>query len=247
MNSRDRIAHCDLRKDLERELERILKTHPGLCDLRERRHREEVEARVTEDKPLEEVTRNLLNTNPSLAHLLRGGKRIRNPFRPQSEEDVDQPFIGKRYPTYFRFRGRKAGEKLKKECQIGKPARIEFETDAENGYFSRDVDQGAFELVAKASVVPLEVEDYSLSLNEGIAILNFSLPTSLKEGELIGFIAEVNDQTQIEPFTNEFSLLLAPQSNKPRGSSIPPKVPGLRLPKVIEVYQDKWRDFGGVA
>jgi len=93
-------------------------------------------------------------------------------------------------------------------------------------------------------VGPLEAEDYSLSLNEGIAILNFSLPASLKEGELIGFIAEVNDQTQIEPFTNEFSLLMAPQSNKPRGSPIPPKVPGLRLPKVIEVYQDKWRDFG---
>ena len=85
MNSRDRIAHCDLRSDLEKELERILRTHPGLCDLRERRRQEEVEARVAEDQPLEEVLRNLLNTNPSLAHLLRGGKRIRNPFRPPSE------------------------------------------------------------------------------------------------------------------------------------------------------------------
>ena len=76
MNSRNRLAHCDLRNELEKELERILRTHSGLCDLRERRRREEVEARVAEDKPLEEVLRNLLNTNPSLALLLRDGRRM---------------------------------------------------------------------------------------------------------------------------------------------------------------------------
>ena len=244
MNSRDRIAHCDLRNDLERELERILKTHPGLCALRERRRREEVEARVAEDKPLEEVIRNLLNTNPSLAHLLRDGRRMRNPFRPRSEEEVDQPFIGKRYPSYFQFKGKKAGEKLKRECQVGKPARIEFETDVENAYFSRDVDQGTFELAANTSAGPLGIEDYSLSLNEGIANLSISLPESLKEGEEISLVAEVNDQTQIEPFTNEFSLVLASQTTKPTGPPSPPRVPGLRLPKVIEVRQDEWQVFG---
>ena len=243
MNSRDRIAHCDLRNDLEKELERILRTHPGLCDLRERRRREEVEARVAEDKPLEEVLRSLLNTNPSLALLLRDGRRMRNPFRPRSEDPVDQPFIGKRYPSYFQFKGKKAGEKLKRECQVGKPVRIEFETDVENGYFSRDVDQGTFELAANTSAGPLQVKDYSLSLNEGIATLNISLPASLEEGEAVSFVAEVNDQTQIEPFTNEFSLLLAAQTTKPPGPPSPPKVPGLRLPKVIEVYQNEWKVF----
>ena len=182
--------------------------------------------------------------HPSLAHLLRGGKRIRNPFRPPSEEEVDQPFVGKRYPTYFQFKGRKAGEKLKRECQVGKPARIEFETDAENGYFSRDVDQGTFELVASTPEGPLEVEDYSLSLNEGIATLNISLPASLEEGDEVSLVAEVNDQTQIDSFINEFSLLLTPQSSKPPGPPNPPKVPGLRLPKVVEVYQDEWKVFG---
>jgi len=237
MNSRDRIAHCDLRNDLERELEQILRTHAGLCSLRERRRREEVEARVAQDRPLEEVIRNLLNTNPSLAHLLQTGTRMRNPFRPA----VDRPFVGERYPTYFCFKGRKAGEALNKECQVGKPARIEFETDAENEYFSRDVDHGTLELAAGTSIGPVEIDDYSLSLNEGIAVLKVSLPAHLTEGERVSFVAKVNDQTQIEPFVNEFSLLLVPQSSKPPGSSNPPKAPGLRLPKVVEVYRDEWK------
>ena len=83
-----------------------------------------------------------------------------------------------------------------------------------------------------------------MSLNEGIATLNISLPVGVEEGEQASLVAEVNDQTQIEPFTNEFSLLFTPQSSSPPGPPSPPKVPGLRLPKVVEVYQDEWKVFG---
>ncbi len=243
MNSRDRLAHCDLRNDLERELERILRTHPGLCDLRERRRREEVEARVAEDKPLEDVIRNLLSTNPTLAHLLRDGRRMRNPFRPKGTEHLDEPFSGNRYPGYFHFKGKKPGERLSRECQIGKQARIEFETDVENGYFSREVDQGIFSLVGESGAGLAEVEDYSLSLNEGIATLNITLPSLLNVGDQITLVAHVNDPTQIEPFKNELSLLVSEQTTKPPGPPRPPKVPGVRLPTVREVFEKEWAEF----
>jgi hypothetical protein len=55
MNSRDRLRDGDLRKQVEQELEDLLKNQPGLRALRERRRREELESRIDDSKPLEQI------------------------------------------------------------------------------------------------------------------------------------------------------------------------------------------------
>jgi DNA-binding protein H-NS len=53
MNSRDRLANIELKKNIIDELAQLLKHHEGLRQLKEQRRREEVENLIGDSKPLE--------------------------------------------------------------------------------------------------------------------------------------------------------------------------------------------------
>jgi hypothetical protein len=78
MNSRDRLRGGVLHKEVERELEDLLKNQPGLRALRERRRREEIESRIEDSKPLEQILESLLKHSPTLANLFQFGNRASN-------------------------------------------------------------------------------------------------------------------------------------------------------------------------
>ena len=253
MNSRDRLANCGLRTDIERELERILRRHDGLRKLRESRRREEVESRVADDRPLEDVLRSLLKSSPPLSKLFLEGVRLSTPFKSKHVAAIEVPFQGRKHPTYFRFKGREAGAVLTRDCELGRRARITFETDAEAGYFSRDVDAGRFALARQQQGGDKEVADYSLNLQDGIATLNLPLPETAAEGDRLGFIATVDDPTSVTPFVNRFHLLAKPKTDRPTGpkkkrkknpseaDGDDRKLPsGITLPIVREVGENEW-------
>ncbi len=48
MNSRDRLSTCPLKTEIENELEEVLKKHPGLGILKEKRRREEIETKLSD-------------------------------------------------------------------------------------------------------------------------------------------------------------------------------------------------------
>ena len=245
MNSRDRLADSDLRFAMEKQLEHLLREHQGLRELRERRRREEVESKVADDKPLEEVLRSLISASPALADVLRGGKRLQNPFRPKNVIPAGS-FIGKKYPTFFRLRGHNKGKVFVRDCQVGRRARIVFETDAENEYFSREVDPGTFELDLETKTGSKAVENCSLNLNNGSAHLSIKLPDNCRSGDQVTFRSITTDPTQIRPFNNRFKLNLVPKNSAPPSPPTPPKPPrleGLNLPKVIEVSQNEWQQY----
>ena len=55
----------------------MLKHHQGLRDLKERRRREQTEAKLADSKPLEDILESLLKKSPTLANLfLQGASRI---------------------------------------------------------------------------------------------------------------------------------------------------------------------------
>ena len=243
MNSRDRLADSDLRFAIERRLQDLIREHAGLKELRHRRRREEMESKVADDKPLEEVLRTLISSSPTLADLLGSGKRLQNPFSPK-RVDPKGPFLGEKYPTYFRLRGQKSGKTLVRDCQLGRRARIAFETDAENEYFSREVDPGSFELLLKSKSAYETVENYSLNLNNGNAYLNVTIPDGFQSGDTVSFRAVTTDPTQVRPFENRFRLNIVPRTAIPPSPPSPPKPPrseNLNLPNVIEVTQDEWQ------
>ena len=243
MNSRDRLADSRLRLAIEGELERLLKEHQGLRDLRERRRREEVETKVGDDKPLEDLLRSMLRDSPMLSQFFGHGQRLRNPFRPPNVPPVDDPFLGKKYPTFFHFKGREPDVSLVRECQVGRRARIVFSTNAENEYFSRDIDPGQFNLSINTAKGLVDADNYVLNLDEGIANLHVQLPQEFVAGDQVAFRALTTDAAQIKPFLNQFKLNLVPKTPKPPGPPKPPRPSGLNLPKVIEVPEGMWQMY----
>jgi hypothetical protein len=252
MNSRDRLRDGQFKKAIEEELEDMLKHHQGLRDLRERRRREEIEERVSDDKPLEEVLKSILKDSPMLANLFIKGTKLSNPFKTQQVDDKDDKFEGKKYPTYFKFHGLDRNTVLFKECHINMKCRVTFETDAIDEYFSRQLDPGEFNLYINVSGNKAEVEDYVLNLQNGLATLSLRLPPNCEIDDEIIFVAETNDRTQMNPFINRFKVKVKeeriiqhggngrrkPPSGKPGSKREMPG--GLAMPNIIKVDRENW-------
>ncbi|GAH15943.1 unnamed protein product, partial [marine sediment metagenome] len=162
--------------------------------------REHIENKLQDSKPLADVLENIINKSPSLSSLFRKGVRIKNPFK-QTEVTKQAIFKGKTFPSYFKLSKEYSKEKPK-ICAINRRFQIQFETDAENGYFKRDKEPG--ELTLKFSGTP--IKDYSLNLWNGLATLTIAIPADAKVGDCIFFHSEVTDITKIEPFLNEFYI-----------------------------------------
>ena len=198
MPSRDRLRDSDLKLSIEQELEEILKNHQGLKKLREKRRREEIESMLNEEKPLGDLLEELIKDSPTLTALFLRGKRLSNPFDlTKASTKKDDAFIGKRFPTIFKFEDLEYGTELKRNCHINKRSRITFKTDAENNYFSREAHRGEFSLFLIENHKKTEVE-YTLNLWNGIATLNLPLPPEAQIDDQITFLAVTNDDTQIQ-------------------------------------------------
>jgi len=263
MNSRDRLRGGELCKEVDQELEDLLKNHPGLRALRERRRREEIESRIQDSKPLEKILETLLKQSPTLANLFLVGKHASNPFKQIKTATDDKPYLGKMYPTYFKFKGKDYGYHLNRDAHVNARCRIAFETDAVNDYLSRSIDRGTFSLFVVSGDERREAKDVGFSDNlnfqNGIASLSIKFSDSCKVGEKIEFLAVVTDTTRLEPFENHFSIVLqkAMESTGHKGErgerQKPPKdesgdereMPGgIDIPKPIPVEQGNWENMG---
>ena len=76
MNSRDRMEQGEFLRAIEKELESILKEHPSLRELRERRRREDVASKLEDSKPFREVLQAILNKSPSTSLSIRWYRAI---------------------------------------------------------------------------------------------------------------------------------------------------------------------------
>lgn len=261
MNSRDRLSAGELRSKLEDALEELLKDHPGLRELRERRRREETKSQSLDEKPLENILKSMIERYPTLANLFRPGQHASNPFKPIKVQN-GLKFEGKRYPTYFKFKGIDYGKIFHKECHINSRCRITFETDASNDYFSRDIDPGERSLYIVKEEIHSPIENFILNLWNGLAHLSMELPKGCNIGDELYFGVAVTDPTQIEPFENTFVVKLKPTIETPpietkdrlrhRPKPAGKKEGGERessggidIPKPIEVYENEWeaREF----
>ncbi len=254
MNSRDRLRNGELKQEIEDRLEEMLKQHQGLRDLKERRRREQTEAKLADSRPLEEILESLLKKSPTLANLFLKGQRASNPFKPEKvREEEETPFQGNRFPTYFKLKGRDYGKVLERETPINMRSRIAFETDAENDYFGRATERGQFSLFRTDVVPHLPVTDYvGPNLQNGIGTLSIQLPADCQVGNTLCFLGVVTDPTVIDPFENRFSVTVKAEA-QPTGSTgerrKPPsgkpgddrEVPGgIALPNIIPVYEKDW-------
>ncbi|MCK4733995.1 MAG: hypothetical protein KAT65_16195 [Methanophagales archaeon] len=252
MNSRDRLRAGELRSKIERELEELLKKHPGLRELKERRRREEIAGKIGDSKPLVDVIEKVIKKSPTLSKLFVEGVKLPNPFDLRGL-NKDEIFKGRQFPTFLKLK-EDCPEEKPKHCPINRRFRVQFETDAENEYFERDANPGEFSLNSNGKAV----DDHVLNLWNGTANLTVKLPDWAKVEDIIYFECEVEDVGHTESFFNEFYVKVEnPETKlkegktgkrkKPRGKESGKDREGsslLDLPNIREVTKDEWKKFG---
>lgn len=227
MNSRDRLNAGELRKEIEEEMESIIREHPGLRELRERRRSEEIENRLEQSKPLEDVLDSILKSSPSLSKLFRFGQRLSRPHRGDTEADVSGggqgvsggqgEFKSKPHPSYFRFHKKRDGERLVRHAEVDRRCRIKFETDAPNDYFERESVPGHYDIeVLEGPLEGVELS-HSCTIHNGIANWSIKLPQDqISAGERVTLQCTVRDETLIEPFVNVATIELTKHDDRVR-------------------------------
>ena len=253
MNSRDRLSQNPTRQAIESQLEVMLKENAGLAALKSRRRAEEIQSKLAEEKPLEDIIQSLLKQSPTLASLFLTGARAANPFKTIEVSQREREFEGKHHPTYFKFKGKDYGKVLNRECSLGQRCRITFETDTVNDYFSRQVNPGTFTLSLVSGQNRSLVSDYVGPFPQnGIAVLSLELPQNAQVGDSLEFEATVSDPTLLQDFTNRFSLSVKaevqpngnpgtrrkPPANDPGDEREMPS--GIALPNIIPIEEANW-------
>ena len=254
LNSRDRLADSDIRRDIEEHLEIALREHPGLRELREQRIQREAEERLGNDKPLADTLSEILRKNPVLSRIFLTGERLSNPFNSRGSQKLATTFRGKRHPEVFKFLNIAYGRELERSCHLGQRFRIDFDTDAEDDYFRRDSDPGQLTVTATINDSPCTV-DYVLNPFRGIHHLNCKLPQDAEVGDRVRLEVRVDDINRQEPFINVACLEVMDGPRKRTGTakgkrregkdpgSDDLKPIGLALPEVLRIRQDGWPDY----
>ncbi len=260
MSSRDRLSKKPIRYQVEREIEHMLKNNAELRRLQQERRAEDVESKLSEAKPLEEVLGKVLKASPALKSLFLKGQRLARPFPRGSggggdgdgsgSKDDGKPFQGRRHPTYFKHAEVEYGKVFDRNCEKGRRVRVKFLTDVENEYFDRSADRGRFDLEVLDAPRDVSEPNYNLTLEEGQAHLNMALPEEAEVGDTLTIQATVNDSTLTDPFVNVFKLHVAAKQDRTPGPTKPKKPRrggdggkdeskrGIALPDVIPVYED---------
>ena len=247
-NSRDRLSAGEVRARIIEQLEVEMRHHPALRELKERRRREQLEAALADDRPLAEALRDVLLHNPTLAKLFLPGTRLHNPLRPKGkgEGGKHQP---RRFPTYFRHQKLHESQVFERDCHINMRARLQFETDAENNYFSRAVDPGRVDLTLETDSGPEIPTDFALNLHNGIANLNVTLPANAQVGDILDYELSVTDRTRELPFINQFRLKVGKAieattggrgGRRRSGTGGGEESSGIALPTIVEVREADW-------
>jgi len=212
-NSRDRLSGCDLRRDIEEELEKQIAQHPGLRELRERRRNEEVAEKLSDAKPLEDILRAIIKTSPSLSKLFLMGQRLSSPYRSGNDgnmggggagsEHGKGEFKGKRHPSFFHFEKVKQGVPLKSTSEHGRRCRMRLVTDVENEYFVRDKERGRYHVEVVNGILEGRRLTNSINLFNGAVNWSIAIPEEdVKIGDELTLKLIVEDDVIISPIIN---------------------------------------------
>lgn len=255
MNSRDRLEQGELLDAIMEELETLLRGHSGLRALSERRWREETATRLSDSRPLQETLQDVIRRIPALARLFGNSGPLPDPFK-RIERQGAQKYVGRPHPTYFRLQGMKVNEVLKRTTAINMRSRIAFETDVENGYFTRTENPGEQTLhFATNSLARDTVPNFTVNLDDGVATLNLSLPDNARVGDSFGYELIVTDPTLVDPFTNRFNVVVGPfqqpsggsggrRNGREQGGEPGAALAGLAIPIPYPVYEEEWGQHG---
>lgn len=246
MASRDRLRKNEHYNAIRTALTTELKDHPGLRSINaEWRERRREKAAESKDE-VQALISELIKKDPAFASLFGLGSVVISPAGP----GAFQKFEGKKFPTFFRIE-KEPKDGLLKRCPVNRTVRVDFETDAENMYFSRPNDRG--ELAVEPSFDLVEASH----LWNGKFSVDFRVPWNAKVGDEFPIRVLVSDVTRTAPFVCQLTLVArdeVEQRKQPWGKPNPSKdphsplpkngTPSLQPPNPIPVRKAEWSKYG---
>lgn len=246
-NSRDRLSESQFRREVEDQIKQLLFEDRRLRKLNRQRADKHLEERLSDDKPLEEVLKKVLRRSDVLNALFLRGMRLPSQATLSPSFEGDE-YEGRPHPTEFRFLKLQYGQELQRNCHIGQRLRIDFATDAEDGYFKRAILPGDPNVIIHrdGNVIESSEYTYGMRLFSGVAHLSLVLPPSVVIGDELLLEVVVNDETLVAPFVNRARItVLAEQKTRTGGNGrndntlrITPA--GIEFPEISDVYKDRW-------
>lgn len=257
MNTRESLAESEFRYSVEEHLQDFLKKHALLREFNNRRRAEKIKEKVQDDENLANTLKDVLTSSPSLAAIFLTGEKLKSGFNVKQVTTADE-FVGKPFPTYFRFRNRAQGDALSRTAEEGRTVRIGFETDVEENFFGRPKDPGHYIAEYLAGDVWTELPGHSMQLVKGHATLSIDLPESVNVGDELSVRVVVSDEVHVDPFENNAKLKIVPfKERDPSPNPNPtPKPPsnnsgeddtgpaGIQLPTARWVEKEEWGQYG---
>ncbi|MCY3824365.1 MAG: hypothetical protein OXG62_10910, partial [Nitrospinae bacterium] len=248
MNSRDRLNKgLPIYKEIIDALVDMLKNHKSIRALNDKRRDEKLGDQLKDNKPLENILEDLVKKNNMLSNLFRSGRAI--PTNKNKPGPIPkQEFIGKKFPTFFRFKNKKDGDSLIKPCPFNSRFRVTFETDATNEYFKRDIDPGMFNLKVISNGAGTPAHNFvGPNLSDGEATLSVKLPDNFNVGDRFEMRAEIDDINCVEPFQNTIEVIVEKEIPKPTNPNPSPRSKqekgGIALPKIKKVERSEWEEY----
>jgi len=237
MSSRDRTRKNEVYYELLEKLREALRDHPGLRELNASRRQRAIERAVSDEEETASAFNELIKADPTLAQLFGSGDRISTGSGP----GPSAPFVGRRFPTYFRL-SKQNRDGLVKRVPLNRTARIEFETDATNDYFMRGESRGEFHSD------PSDLIEHTRLWN-GRFTAYVRVPWDAKVGDSVKvrvIVEDVQTKAKGTPFVSEFMIITDKEedrSAKP-GKSNPPtsgdgkqSMPRLSIPPILETTE----------
>jgi hypothetical protein len=245
MASRDRVRKNEVYEEVLDHLKEALRDHPGLRQLNAARRKKEIEETLNDESETKNLFSDLLKADPTLASLFGIGDRLQTKVGPGE----DQPFAGRRFPTFFRLAKNPQGG-LVKRCPVNLTCRVEFETDAVNDYFKRGDSPGTITLE------PANLIEHS-NLWNGRFTARLRTPWDAKPGDRVEVRVTVSDierEARSAPFVSKFTILAEPQQDRkpkpgprPTPSNGNSRKPGSQNGEGLGIPQLNWKEFADQA
>ena len=240
LNSRDRMREGDLKVAIEQELAEFLREQPALDSLNQARREALVSKKVSEQRGTsEQIATRLLNEDRELRKLLLEGGSIDSTsiITPEPQE-----FTGKKFPTFFDLTSPKERDgEATTSVAVGSRVLLEFQTDAENKYFSRKQEPGRWRVTELVTGEDVSHMFSDRGPSEGTwTCWSNSLSGQFEVGDEIVLRLEVDDDSpaRLAPFSVDVHVQIKSRPSPPgNGTKKRRKQSGLKLPQVFPVWE----------
>jgi hypothetical protein len=236
MPSRDRQRDVHEKNLIEKALAEFLKSHQGLREWNDRRHREVIEKKLGSDDQTIELFEKMVHQNPHLAEILGFGTRVKISI--PGKKEVEN-YAGQKYPSFLNIEGVSELEGYQKKCPVNSYVRMVFLTDVENDYLDRAIDAGEL-VITPSNIVK------SKGLYNGKIEIQFqpSLLGITQAGAVIPIEVRLSSPIPVDGYYFVgFDLLTIPAVSTDVNPPTPPKPPKnsmANLPEMYEVHTADW-------